>query len=159
MAINEKLDYFYGNQADQFVFYRVPKALFTEKRYHGISAEAKLLYGLMLDRMGISARNQWMDQDRRVYIYFTMDHAMELLDIGHNKAVKLFKELETAGLILRKKQGQGKPALVYVMNLTRTKNRNRPRRPRRLRDRIRPKRTAATAWNAMTLRRTASPGM
>ena len=116
MAINGKLDYFYGNQADQFVFYRVPKALFTEKRYHGISAEAKLLYGLMLDRMGISARNQWMDHEGRVYIYFTMDHAMELLDIGHNKAVKLFKELETAGLILRKKQGQGKPALVYVMN-------------------------------------------
>lgn len=111
-----KPDYYYGKEAEQFCFYRIPKALFTEPCYQALSLEAKVLYGLLLDRMGLSVRNRKMDACGRVYIFFTMESALEMLNIGHNKAVRLFKELELIGLIERKKQGQGKPTVIYVKN-------------------------------------------
>ena len=113
--------YFYGAEAEQYSFYRIPKTLFSDKRFKGVSMEAKVLYGLMLDRMGLSVRNGWLDDDGRVYIYFTLEDAIETLACGKDKALKLFKELDTPhgiGLIQRRKQGQGKPARVYVMNFT-----------------------------------------
>ena len=61
------LDYFYGNQAEQFSFYRIPKVLFTDERYKGISAEAKILYGILLDRISLSQKNGWLDEANRVY--------------------------------------------------------------------------------------------
>ncbi|RKJ72407.1 replication initiator A domain-containing protein, partial [Butyricicoccus sp. 1XD8-22] len=114
-----KLDYFYGNQAEQYSFYRIPKALFTDSRYKGVSVEAKVLYGLLLDRMSLSARNEWFDSNRRVYIYFTLEDALSQMGCGKDKAIKLFKELDVVsgiGLIERKKQGQGKPTRIYVKN-------------------------------------------
>lgn len=113
------LDYFYGGEAEQYSFYRVPKVLFTDARYRGVSVEAKVLYGLLLDRMALSARNGWFDSGNRVYIYFTMEDAMALLGCGKDKVVKLFKELDQdsgIGLIERKKQGQGRPTKIYVKN-------------------------------------------
>lgn len=110
------LNYYYGTEADQYSFYRVPKTLLTDPRYKGVSIEAKVLYGLLLDRMGLSVKNGWLDTDGRVYIYFTLEDAMSLMDCGHNKAVKLFSDLERSGLIERKKQGQGRPARIYVKN-------------------------------------------
>ena len=110
------LDYYYGGEAEQYSFYRIPKTLLTDPRYKGVSIEAKVLYGLLLDRMGLSVKNGWMDADRRVYIYFTLENAMEMMNCGHNKAVKLFAELDSAGLIERKKQGQGRPTRIYVKN-------------------------------------------
>ena len=110
------LDYYYGNEADQYSFYRIPNTLLTDPRYKGVSIEAKVLYGLLLDRMGLSVKNGWMDNERRVYIYFTQEDAMQMMDCGHNKAVKLFADLEQAGLIERKKQGQGRPTRIYVKN-------------------------------------------
>ena len=110
------LDYFYGGEAEQFSFYRIPKVLFTDYHYKMVSVEAKALYGLMLDRMGLSLRNGWFDEEQRVYIFYTLDDAIEMMNLGHNKAVKLFKELEDIGLIERKKQGQGHPARIYVKN-------------------------------------------
>lgn len=65
-----ELDYFYGNDAEQFTFYRIPKVLFTDQRYKSVSVEAKLLYGLLLDRMSLSIRNGWLDVDGRVYQYY-----------------------------------------------------------------------------------------
>ena len=88
----------------------------TDPRYKSVSIEAKVLYGLLLDRMGLSVKNGWMDSDRRVYIYFTQEDAMGMMDCGHNKAVKLFADLEQTGLIERKKQGQGRPTRIYVKN-------------------------------------------
>ena len=110
------LDYFYGNQAEQFSFYRIPKALFTDPHYQGLSIESKVLYGLLLDRMGLSMQSGWFDRDGRVFLYFTLEDALARLGCGHNKAVRLFAELEKIGLIERKKQGQGKPAKIYVKN-------------------------------------------
>ncbi len=111
-----QLDYYHGNEAEQYSFYRIPKALFTDKHYQSVSVEAKMLYGLMLDRMGLSFRNKWMDQAGRVYIYFTLEEAITMTGCSKNKVIRFFKELDGIGLIERKKQGQGKPARIYVKN-------------------------------------------
>lgn len=113
------LDYFYGDEAEQFTFYRIPKVLFTDPSYRRISSDAKILYGLVLDRMGLSVRNGWLDEYNRVFIFFTLEDALEYLCCGHTKAVSLFGELDKAGLIERKKQGQGKPTKIYVKNFVR----------------------------------------
>ena len=120
MPSNLNLDYYYGTEAEQYSFYRVPKALLTDPRYKGVSIEAKVLYGLLLDRMSLSVRNGWMDKDRRVYIYFTQEDAMALMNCGKDKATRLFRELDQGGigLIQRKKQGQGRPTRIYVKNFT-----------------------------------------
>ncbi len=89
-----KLDYFYGDEAEQYSFYRIPKTLFSDARYKTVPVEAKVLYGLLLDRMSLSARNGWMDENNRVYIYFTMEDAMAQLGCGKDKVVKLFKALD-----------------------------------------------------------------
>ena len=109
-------DYFYGGQADLFSFYRLPKALFVDPRFRGISAEAKILYGLLLDRIGLSTKNGWLDDAGRVYIIFTTEEIMTSLYCADNKATKPMKELEGCGLIERKRRGLGKPNLIYVKN-------------------------------------------
>ena len=93
------LDYYYEGQSEQFSFYRIPKIFFTDPAYSGLSTDAKLLYGLMLDRMGVSAKNGWLDDNGRVYIIFPIENIMRELGCGHDKAVKLLNELEKiAGL-------------------------------------------------------------
>lgn len=110
-------DYFYGQQAEQFSFYRIPKALFTDEAFGSISTDAKLLYGILLDRMNLSAKNGWLDKEGRVYIIFTLDEVQESLGCGHGKAAKLLDELDgDTGLIERKRQGLGKPNLIFVKN-------------------------------------------
>ena len=112
-----EFDYFYGQQAEQFTFYRIPKVLFTDSRFWNVSTDAKLLYGILLDRMNLSARNGWLDEAGRVYIIFTLEETMAALNCGDNKATKLYNELEKkCGLIERKRQGLGKPNLIYVKN-------------------------------------------
>ena len=111
-----QLDYFYGSEAEQYSFYRIPKVLFTDPCYSTMTMEARVLYGLLLDRMSLSARSGWLDDRGRVFFYFTLEDAMAQMGFGHNKAVRHFKELEEIGLIERKKQGQGKPTRIYVKN-------------------------------------------
>lgn len=110
--------YHLGMDAEQYAFFRIPKLLITEPYFRRISTDAKLLYGLMLDRMSLSMRNGWMDDDGHVYIYFTLEEACEQLCCKTDKAVKLFAELDSAkgvGLIRRVKQGLGRPAKIYVL--------------------------------------------
>ncbi len=112
-------DYFYPDQAEQFAFFRIPKVLFKDKRFKNISTDAKVLYGLMLDRVSLSVRNRWIDDMERVYIIFTLEEIMQELDCANQKATKLISELEEkAYLIERKRQGQGKPTLIYVKNFS-----------------------------------------
>ncbi|EJX02111.1 Replication initiator protein A (RepA), partial [gut metagenome] len=84
-----EFDYFYGKQAEQFAFYRVPKLLFTEEKFWNVSTDAKLLYGILLDRMNLSAVNGWLDKEGRVYIIFTIDEIKSSLGCAEKKAVKL----------------------------------------------------------------------
>lgn len=116
-------DYYYGAQADTYSFYRIPKTLFIDATFGGVSCEAKVLYGLMLDRMSLSVKNNWVDKENRVFIYFTLDDTKASLRCGHDKAVKLMAELDAAkgiGLIERVKQGLGKPCKIYVKNFIST---------------------------------------
>ena len=110
-------DYFYGAQAEQFSFYRVPKVLFTKEQFKQLSAEAKILYGIMLDKLDLSVKNKWVDEKRRVYIIYTIEQIMADMNCADQKATKLLDELEKkCGLIERKRQGLGKPNLIFVKN-------------------------------------------
>lgn len=115
--------YYYGYEAEQFAFYRIPKLLVTDERFQGLSTDAKLLYGLMLDRMSLSLKNGWMDEQGRVYIYFPAEEIMSVLHCRSEKASKLLAELDSKkgiGLIERVRQGQGKPTTIYVKNFAGT---------------------------------------
>ena len=109
-------NYFYGEQSDQFSFYRIPKVFYTDKRFRQLSKDARVLYGILLDRVSLSARNSWFDEAGRVYIICTLQSVMQMLGITDKTATKLFVELENFGLIERKRQGQGKPIIIYVKN-------------------------------------------
>lgn len=116
-------EYFYGVQAEQFSFYRIPKALFTEPNFRELSTDAKVLYGILLDRMSLSLKNQWLDAQNKVYIIFTVEEIMDALNCANQKATRLMVELEKqAGLIERKRQGLGRPNLIYVKNFAATIN-------------------------------------
>lgn len=116
-------EYFYGAQAEQFSFYRIPKALFTEPNFRELSTDAKVLYGILLDRMSLSLKNQWLDAQNKVYIIFTVEEIMDALNCANQKGTRLMVELEKqAGLIERKRQGLGKPNLIYVKNFAATIN-------------------------------------
>lgn len=114
-----QFDYYYGMQSEQFTFYRVPKVLFTNPQFKGLSSDAKLLYGLMLDRMSLSVKNGWVDEYNRVYIYYTMENIMEDLGCAKEKCTKVVAELDSKkgiGLIEKKRQGLGKPDKIFVKN-------------------------------------------
>ena len=113
--------YYHGCEAEQYAFYRIPKLLVTSERFRQLSTDAKVLYGLMLDRMSLSVKNGWIDEQNRVYIYFTVEEVMDVLGYKSEKATKLLMELDDKkglGLIERVRQGQGKPSIVYVKNFT-----------------------------------------
>ena len=118
---NQDFDYYYGDESNQFSFYRIPRQLVTGERFKQLSTDAKLLYGLLLDRMGLSAKNGWYDGAGRVYIYYTLEEIQNDLRCAHGKAVKLLAELDKwkgFSLIERVKQGQGRPTKIYVKRFT-----------------------------------------
>ena len=112
------LDYFYGQDGELFSFFRIPKALFQEQRFQNLSTDAKILYGILLDRMSLSAKNGWRDEQGRVYIIYTVREVQESLCCAEHKAVKLFRELENIGLVERKRRGLGRPSLIYVKDFS-----------------------------------------
>lgn len=113
------LPYYYGLAGLQYAFYRIPKLLIVDDRFQGLSTDAKLLYGLLLDRMQLSVENGWIDDENRVYIYFPVEEIMEKMHCKSEKAVRMLGELDGKrgiGLIEKKRQGQGKPQRIYVKN-------------------------------------------
>ena len=118
-------DYFYGQSGEMFSYFRVPKILFRDIKFKDLSTDAKTLYGILLDRMGLSVKNGWLDEQGRVYIIFPVQEVMDALGCADNKATKLFRELENAGLVERKRRGLGKPNLIYVKNFADPRFRNR----------------------------------
>lgn len=118
-------DYFYGQSGEMFSYFQVPKILFRDIKFKDLSTDAKTLYGILLDRMGLSVKNGWLDEQGRVYIIFPVQEVMDALGCADNKATKLFRELENAGLVERKRRGLGKPNLIYVKNFADLRFRNR----------------------------------
>jgi len=113
--------YFYGDEVMQFTYFLIPCQLITHPRFKHLSTDSKLLYGMLLDRMSLSIKNEWYDDTGRVYIYYTVDEVCSNLNCGRDKAMRLLAELDTGkgvGLIERKKQGQGKPTRIYVKRFT-----------------------------------------
>ncbi|WP_418494853.1 DUF6017 domain-containing protein [Enterocloster bolteae] len=114
-----QFDYYRGMEAEQYTFYRIPKVLFTAECFKALSCEAKVLYGLLLDRMSLSIKNRWFDEEDRVYIIFTVEDVMELLNCSRQKAIKNLAELDSEkgiGLIEKKRLGLGRPNVIYVKN-------------------------------------------
>ena len=111
-------DYFYGQSGELFSYFRIPKALFQDRRFRQLSTDARTLYGILLDRMSLSAKNGWLDEQGRVYIIYTVREVQESLCCAEHKAVKLFRELEDIDLIERKRRGLGRPSLIYVKDFS-----------------------------------------
>lgn len=109
-------EYFYPDNSDQYSFYRIPKRLFRNEALRGMSSEAKILYGLLLDRVSLSVKNGWVDQNNRVYIIYTRQEITEMMEIAPKTATRLMAELEEYGLIERRRQGLGRPSILYVKN-------------------------------------------
>ena len=113
--------YFYWNESQAYSLFRIPKVLFTAGVFRNLSTEAKLLFGMLLDRMELSAKNGWYDEHGRVFIYYPLKSIMDTLDCGNKKAGQLLAELDNitgVGLISRVHQGQGKPDRIYVRKFT-----------------------------------------
>lgn len=110
--------YFKGLEADRYSFYRVPKALVKADLFQKMSGDAKLLYAVLLDRMSLSIKNGWQDKHGNAYIICTIEEVMDSIHCARQKAVKLLDELEQEfRLIERRRQGLGKPNLLYVKDL------------------------------------------
>lgn len=120
-------DFHYGNESEQYTFFKVPKIFFSDEQFSDMSLEAKILYSLMLDRMSLSRANGWSDSYNRIYIIFPISCVIDMLGCGKGKACKIMKELETIGLIERERRGLCKPDLIYVKKFTdQTENPERP---------------------------------
>ena len=114
-------DYFYGQESEEFIYFKIPRLLITDQKFKHVSTDAKLLYGMLLDRMGLSAKNSWYDDYGRVYIYYTVDEICGDMCCGRDKAMKLLAELDQKkgiGLVERVKQGQDRPTKLYVKRFT-----------------------------------------
>lgn len=117
-------EYFYGKQSSQYAFYRIPKQLFMRSQFDALLVGAKLLYGMMIDRIELSQKNGWIDEGGRAYIYFTVDEVKEMFHCANDKAVRLIRELDSdkgIGLIECRRQGLGKPNIIYVKNFVSSK--------------------------------------
>ena len=110
-------EYFYGQEADLFSFIRVPKLLFTDDRFRDLTSDAKILYGLLLDRMSLSVENNWFDKYGRVYIIYTIEEIEKTFSCANGKAGRTLKQLVDIGLVDRTYQGQGKASLLYVKRI------------------------------------------
>lgn len=111
-----QFDYYYGNEAEQFNFIRIPKIMLADKRFSKLSSDAKLLYGILLDRMQLSIKNQWIDEQNRVYIIYKISEIMDDFEYSNKKAGEMLNELQKFGIIEKVRRGQGKPDLIYVKN-------------------------------------------
>ena len=106
--------YYEKDQADQYSFIRIPKAMMTEDVFAPLSVEAKILYGLLLDKMSASVKNQWLDEENKAYVIYQITDIMEDMNISKKKAIASLKELEEVGLVEKKLKGLGQPSLLYV---------------------------------------------
>ena len=114
MKSRMRFDYFYGSQAEQFSFIRIPRILIKDPRFSPLSVYAKMLYAVLLDRMSLSSKNGWFDEDNRVYIIYPTAEAQEDLGIGKKKALEVMSELVEFGLLEKKRRGLGLPNLLYL---------------------------------------------
>ena len=110
----QDFDYYYGSQADQFSFIRIPRVMLTGDTFSTLSIHSKVLYGVLLDRMSLSRKNAWFDEENRVFIIYPIGEIQEDLGFSKKKAMELLSELEKFGLLVKKRRGHGLPNILYV---------------------------------------------
>ena len=99
----------------EYRFYRMPKSLFADPIYQELSGGAIMLYTVLLDRLMLSAQNDWRDDNDEVFLRYSNRNLCELLHWSHDKVSRMMKELEAYRLIRRRKHGQGKPDDIYIL--------------------------------------------
>lgn len=109
-------NYYRKSEAEQFSFIRIPKVLMTEESFDSLSLQAKLLYGMLIDRMGSSCKNQWIDEENRVYIVYPIHEIQKDMKVSKHKAIDCLTELESIGIVEKRLRGNGRPAHIYVKN-------------------------------------------
>lgn len=109
-----KFRYFYGSSADQYSFIRIPKLLITDTQFSELTIQAKLLYGLLLDRMAMSIKNKWIDNQNRVYVIYPITEIQNDMHITKKKAMECLAELAQKGLVEKQIRGSGMPNLLYI---------------------------------------------
>ena len=107
--MKSRFDYYYGSQSDQFSFIRIPKVMLTDQSFAALSMQAKVLYGVLLDRMSLSRKNSWFDEKNRVFIIYQIGEIQEDLGFSKKKSMELLSELENFGLLEKKRRGHGLP--------------------------------------------------
>lgn len=117
-----EFDYFYKRDLERFQFFMLPKILVMGEQFKTISSDAKILYACLFDRISLSAKNDWLDEEGRIYIIFTIEEIMKTINRSRPTAVKALDELDKntggIGLIERKRLGFGKPNIIYVKDFT-----------------------------------------
>lgn len=103
------------NETLSHKYYQIPQELFINPLYKDtLNSDSKLLYGFLLDRMSLSAKNNWCDEDGNIYLIFTRKEVQEKLGLCDRTVTKAFKQLSNVKLIYEKRQGANKPNLIYV---------------------------------------------
>ena len=92
----------------------LPRFLLQDEQLRDISNDAKVLYALLLDRASVSRQNGYVEPDGTIRLYFTLEQAQKKLHRSRQCATQIFRELQYSGLINRKKQGLGKPAVITL---------------------------------------------
>ena len=122
LGLGLEFDYFYKRDLERFQFFMLPKILVTGEQFKTISSDAKILYACLFDRISLSAKNDWLDKEGRIYIIFTIEEIMKTINRSRPTAVKALDELDKntggIGLIERKRLGFGKPNIIYVKDFT-----------------------------------------
>lgn len=112
------MTYYTKHDTDNNPYIKTPKFLFTDPKYINLSVAAKLLYGLILDRLTLSQKNNWVDNEGFVFVIYTVEETAKVLNCSEDTATKVLRELESVKLILRKRRGQGLPSIIYVYNIS-----------------------------------------
>lgn len=103
-----------ANEYLENIFYQVPKELFVNPYYKALNSDSKLLYALLLDRLSISIKNNWVDENENIFLIFSRKEAQEKLNLSDKTVTKAFKQLSNVKLIYEKRQGFKKNNIIYV---------------------------------------------
>ena len=103
------------NECFEHLYYQIPMELFFNPKYKDkLNSDSKILYGFLLNRLTLSAKNNWYDEAGNIFLIFTRKEVQEMLNLSDKTATKAFKQLKECKLIYEKKQGSTKPNLIYV---------------------------------------------
>ncbi|EJJ3721339.1 replication initiator protein A [Staphylococcus aureus] len=96
-------------------FYQIPKVFFTSENYKNLTNDMKIAYAILRDRLNLSIKNNWVDEDGNIYFVYSNEKLMEILNCKKEKLTKIKKGLENDGLLIQKRRGLNKPNILYLM--------------------------------------------